>query len=334
MKASLSPEKEERLEASARFKRTQEESERKAAFLEALVNTSTLGVLVVDQESKTIFQNQHFVDLFKMPRNMADEGSHETRLRWFAGTVKKPEQFMQKIRHLYAHPDETTHDEIELKDGTVLDRYSSPVVGKDGNYFGRVWTFRDITAHKQAEEALCLGEERFHAMFDLASVGFAEVDPQTACWLKVNRKMVEITGYSADELVRMSVVDIIHPGDKQAFQEAFRHVTQGEAPGYHAERRYIRKDGALVWVNINMTLIHDAVGQPKWYMAVIEDISARKNAEEELRASKKKLQDLFEFSHDAIMISDPLTGRFSTGNPAAVKLFGAKSEEDFISRSL
>ena len=68
--------------------------------------------------------------------------------------TKNPEQFIQRIRHLNSHPNETSHDEIELKDGTTLDRYSFPAIGKDGKCYGRVWTFRDITGRKRLEAQL------------------------------------------------------------------------------------------------------------------------------------------------------------------------------------
>ena len=135
-------------------KRAEDELRWKTAFLEALVNSSLDGILVVDQERKTSLQNQRFTDLFKMPQHMADEASDENRLRWVTDMVKNPEPFVQKVLHLYAHPNETSHDEIELKDGTTMDRYSFPAIGQDGKYYGRIWTFRDITERKRFEAQL------------------------------------------------------------------------------------------------------------------------------------------------------------------------------------
>jgi two-component system cell cycle sensor histidine kinase/response regulator CckA len=126
----------------------------KTAFLEAQVNASVDGILVVDEQGKQSLQNQRFVDLLKIPRHIADEKVDENRLKWVADMAKNPEQFLIKVLHLYAHPDEISRDEIELKDGTTLDRYSSPVVGQDGKYYGRIWTFRDITERKKLEAQL------------------------------------------------------------------------------------------------------------------------------------------------------------------------------------
>ncbi len=134
--------------------RAEEELRLKTAFLEAMVNTHVVGILVVDQEGKKSLQNQRFVDLFKIPPHIADEKTDENQLHWVASTTKDPAQYVEKVRHLYAHPNENSHDDIELKDGTTLERYSSPVVGKGGKYYGRAWTFRDITERKRFEAQL------------------------------------------------------------------------------------------------------------------------------------------------------------------------------------
>jgi two-component system cell cycle sensor histidine kinase/response regulator CckA len=134
--------------------RAEQELQLKTVFLEALVNNDVLGILVVDQTGKKSLQNQRFVDLFKIPPPIAHEKADENRLRWITDMTKNPTQFIEKVRHLYAHPQESSHDEIELKDGTTLERYSSPVAGKDGTHYGRAWTFRNITERKRFESQL------------------------------------------------------------------------------------------------------------------------------------------------------------------------------------
>ena len=162
-----------------------------------------------------------------------------------------------------------------------------PVCDKDGKVIGIVVMAQDITERKRAAEALRQSEEQLRAMFDLASVGIAQADPRTEQWLRVNKKMCEITGYSVGELLQMRVPDITHPEDRQSDQEAFERVVRGEAPDYRMEKRYIRKDGTLVWVNVNMTVIRDTAGQPTRTMATIEDITERKRLEAQLFQSQK-----------------------------------------------
>jgi len=135
-------------------RRAEEELSWKTAFLEAQVNSSIDGILVVDQKDIKTIQNQRLADLLKIPRHIVDDKDDEKQRQWVTSMVKNPREFGEKIAHLNSHPDEISRDEIDLKDGTILDRYSAPVVGLDGKYYGRIWTFRDITGRKQLEAQL------------------------------------------------------------------------------------------------------------------------------------------------------------------------------------
>jgi PAS domain S-box-containing protein len=149
---------------------------------------------------------------------------------------------------------------------------------------------QEMAERQRAEAALRASEEQYRAIFETASVGIAQSDPRTGQWLRVNEKMCEITGYSADELLRMPISEVTHPEDRQNDWEAFQRVVQGEQPNYRLEKRYIRKDGSLAWVNVNMTVVRDAAGQPVRTVATIEDISERKRAEEEIRKLNATLE--------------------------------------------
>jgi PAS domain S-box-containing protein len=143
---------------------------------------------------------------------------------------------------------------------------------------------------KRAETTLREGEAEFRAMFEMASIGMAQANPSTGQWLRVNAKMCAITGYSADELLGMRIAEVTHPEDRERDGEALQRVIRGEAPDYQMEQRYVRKDGTLAWVNVNMTVIRDAAGQPTRTMATIEDINARKQAEAALREFNQQLE--------------------------------------------
>jgi two-component system, cell cycle sensor histidine kinase and response regulator CckA len=156
-----------------------------------------------------------------------------------------------------------------------------------GEIIGLRGTTQDITERKQAENALRQSEEQFRAMFELASIGMAQADPRTGHFVRVNQKMCAITGYSEAEMFQIRVPEITHPEDRAKDWEAFQAVVRGEAPDYRMEKRYVRKDGKIAWVNVNMTVIRDADGQPTRTIATIEDVSDRKRLEEQLREAQK-----------------------------------------------
>jgi signal transduction histidine kinase/DNA-binding response OmpR family regulator len=148
----LSRQKMEDLEAMVAG-RTRELSS-KTAFLEAQVNSSIDGILVLDGQGRKILQNQRLADLLKIPPPMVADEDPAKQIQWMANMMKNPGQFLEKIAHLDAHPEAVSHDEVELKDKTILDQTSSPVIGPDGKHYGRTWTFRDITERRRLEAGL------------------------------------------------------------------------------------------------------------------------------------------------------------------------------------
>ena len=181
-------------------------------------------------------------------------------------------------------------------------------------------------ARLNAEAEVRASEQQFRAMFEVAAIGVAQADPQTGRWLRVNRKMCAITGYSAAEMLQMRVLDITHPEDRQVDGEEFQRVVRGEAPAYRLEKRYLRKDGSVVWVNVNMTVIRDATGQPTRTLATIEDVTERKVAEVALRDAESLYHSLVEHLPQSVFRKDR-EGRFTYVNSRFCALMGKTKDE-------
>ena len=135
-------------------KQTELELRWKTAFLEAQLNSSPDGILVVDGRGKKLLQNQRMNQLLKIPAQIASAGDDREQLQFVQTKVKNPQAFLDKVGYLNAHPEEIGQDEIELMDGTILDRYSAPVLGTDHTHYGRLWVFRDITEQRALEAQL------------------------------------------------------------------------------------------------------------------------------------------------------------------------------------
>jgi len=185
---------------------------------------------------------------------------------------------------------------------------STPLIGRSGQLVGVLSTDyrvprrpadRDLSVldtlarqaadwieRTQAEEALRASEGRFRGTFENAAVGIANTDRQGG-FLRVNDKLCDIVGYTREELLERSFVEITHPNFLPANLELYARLWRSEIPSFTAEKRYIRKDGSVVWCEVTVSLQCDATGAPAYAIAVIEDVSDRKRLEAELRLAKE-----------------------------------------------
>ncbi|MHC4962320.1 MAG: PAS domain S-box protein [Planctomycetota bacterium] len=146
--------------------------------------------------------------------------------------------------------------------------------------------------------ALSESEALFRATFELAAVGIAHVSPEGR-FLRTNRKFCDIVGYTADEMMNLKFQDITHPDDLATDMRYVNQLLAGELETYTLEKRYIRKGGEWVWIHLTVSLASSEAG-PKWFVAVIKDISERKQAEEVLRQNHDFLDHLTSAVPDAI----------------------------------
>lgn len=148
-------------------------------------------------------------------------------------------------------------------------------------------------------EALQISEERFRSAFEFAAIGMALVAPDGR-WLQVNHALCELVGYTEQELLQIDFQTISHPADLDSDLDYVQKLLAGTIRSYQMEKRYIHKDGRIVWILLSVSLLRDANGQALHFISQIQDITARKHLEEELRAANARLETLAS--------SDGLTG--------------------------
>jgi len=161
----------------------------------------------------------------------------------------------------------------------------------------------DIGERKNAEEKIRRSEEVHRVAFELSPVGMAYVGDDQR-FTRVNQKYCEITGYAAEELLRMKVPELTHPDDLAADRARRDPYLRGDAEEYNNEKRYIRKDGAIRWVSVTARMVRDAAGQPSHSMGVVQDISERRQIEQALRESEAFNRTVLESNPDCAKVLD------------------------------
>ncbi|WP_035456562.1 PAS domain S-box protein [Algoriphagus terrigena] len=195
-------------------------------------------------------------------------------------------------------------------------------------------TVQDITTQKKSElelnqvsGQLIESEANFRTIFEIASLGIAQVDPAKGRIILVNSFYETITGYTTEELLQMNFAELTHPDDREKDWEVFSKALRGEGE-YRNEKRYIRKDGSIVWVRLHVAFIKDELGKPIRTVAICEDISYRKAEEQQL----KLLESVITHTSDAVLITeaepfDEPGPRIVYVNEAFTKMTGYSPEE-------
>lgn len=148
----------------------------------------------------------------------------------------------------------------------------TPEVGCSAGWQG---IMLDVTEQKLVEKELKASEKLFRNTFEAAGVGIAHVTLDGR-WLRVNDKLCEISGYNREELLGTTFLELTPPEDQQASLDRIRRMLAGKLGPYSVEKRYVRKDGARIWVNLSVSLAYKSSGEPDFLVCVADDITERK----------------------------------------------------------
>ena len=226
------------------------------------------------------------MSLWGLPATLVAGKADEPVLRFVTAQAQDPQSFLQRVEYLYEHRQETSRDELSLADGRVLDRYSAPMFGPEGRYYGRVWYFRDITARKREETALM----RLAAIIessDNAIIG-EDLGGVITSW---NKGAEKLFGYAASDMVGTSITRLLPAERQDEENQILGQITRGESVE-HFETLRQDKGGRLIEVSITVSPIKDATGKVIGVSKVARDITERKRAEESSRASQQLIEGI------------------------------------------
>ncbi|WP_019505199.1 PAS domain S-box protein [Pleurocapsa sp. PCC 7319] len=199
-----------------------------------------------------------------------------------------------------------TEERVHHGDGQ-LQTYLSlkiPLLNDEGEVDSIIGIATNITQEKQAQAQLTRLETRFSSTFEQVAVGMALVGLQGE-WLMVNQKLCEIVGYTKAELLQTTFQEITHPEDLAADLNYVRQLLAEEIANYSIEKRYIRKDNSLVWINLTVSLVKNKVGEPEYFISVIEDISDRRNLEVSRQKALQRLSNLHQIDRAIVEARQP-----------------------------
>lgn len=171
----------------------------------------------------------------------------------------------------------------------TIDFSLKPVWDEAGNVVLLIPEGRDVSERRRVEIAWRESEERFRTIFEQAAVGISQVSP-SGQFIRVNQRYCDLLGYTQAELLQRTFQDITHPDDLGFDIVQTRQLFADEISTYSMEKRYIRKDGTIQWVNLTVSSMRDGTGMPAFAIGVVEDIQERKQAEAALRLSEKRFR--------------------------------------------
>ena len=177
--------------------------------------------------------------------------------------------------------------------GTLLVS-AAPIRDAAGKITAGAAVIQDVTASREAEAALRESEERFRSFFDLASIGMTQSAVPSGRYIAVNQSFADITGYTKEELLEKSYADLTHPEDREANLLLYQRLIDNVIRQFAYEKRYLRKDGKVVWVQTTASVVRDSSGTALYTVAVVEDVTERKATEQALRENERRFRTMAE----------------------------------------
>jgi diguanylate cyclase (GGDEF)-like protein/PAS domain S-box-containing protein len=299
------------------------ELERSLSLLRATLESTADGILVVDRQGKIVSCNQQFGAMWNIPSSVLESGDDDRALAYVLNQLTDPQRFLKKVRELYGDPHAESFDVLEFHDGRIFERYSKPQLVA-GEAVGRVWSFRDVTEKRKAEERLLESEERYKKLVELSRYAICvSIDGKITY---INEAGVRgLAANSSDDLIGRELLDFVHPDYKEQAQNKIDEmVATGIAPPVF-EQRLIRMDGAVV--DVEVAAIPFTFKNRPAAQIIINEITDRKAAEEKLRRSEERYRSLVRQSKEGVYIYDPETKKIQEANDVFLAMVGYTEKE-------
>ncbi|MEA2467131.1 MAG: hypothetical protein QOJ57_1257, partial [Thermoleophilaceae bacterium] len=290
-----------------------------------IVETTSEGVWTIDANSVTTFVNARMAEMLGYE---VEEMIGRPLEQFVAGLTPDILAKLEQRRHGVAEQHETL---LRRRDGSELwvSLSNDSLPSDDGEFAGALAMVSDITERKRAEARFEEAKARFEGAFEHAPIGMALVsltDPGFGAMVRVNSALSELLGYDERELSGRTFAEVTHPDDVEADVALARRLLEGEVDSYQTEKRYITASGDVVLASLSAALLPDGQDGAKYSIAHVQDVTARRRAEEEIEERERRFRAAFSLALDAMLIVDD-DRRWLQGNRAAAELLGIEQEE-------
>jgi PAS domain S-box-containing protein len=305
-------------------KKAEEEIRLSNMILKTQQEASPDGILIVDENAKILNVNQSFIRIWGIPGDLLSTRSDEPVLQYIAGQTADPAAFLSRVKSLYENREEKSLEDIPLKNGRVLKRYSAPMLGENNRYFGRVWYFHEITEYKQAEKALSESRQILQGILNTIPVRVFWKDKELT-YLGCNTPFARDAGFEKPE-------DVIGRDDysmgwrdqAELYRADDRAVIGSGKSKYMIEEPQTTPAGETIFLLTSKMPLLDARGDAIGILGTYLDITARKQAEAALRESRQLFSDIISFLPDPTFVINR-DGRVIAWNRALENLSGVSA---------
>jgi len=265
--------------------------QRQNAVLQAQQEATIEGILLVDRDRNVSSYNQRFLDLWQIPQSIAQTRDDRRLLDYVRSQLVQPQAFIEWVEKLYQDSQTRNVEEIQLRDGRTLERYSQPVVSSQGEYYGRIWCFRDISDRKSIEAELRRSRQHLRNVLDSISAQVGVLDAE-GYYLDVNAVTLAPAGLRREDVIGKRLdctYGVSHSPQVQAqLREAIASCQRGEAIQKSLTVRI--GESEFVTFDAYFTPIYNTSGQLEYIIASGVDVTARQQAEQQLRMQSQTLQ--------------------------------------------
>jgi two-component system, cell cycle sensor histidine kinase and response regulator CckA len=264
-------------------KREEEELQQSFSLIQATLESTADGILVVDRSGNITNYNAQFIKMWNIPEYIMAEGKDREAINFVLVQLKSPKDFVSKVNELYSHPEDESFDVLEFKNGRIFERYSHPQ-RIDGRPVGRVWSFRDVTQRKVAEEQLQESEERYRRLVDFSPYAIAVYFEGK--FVFANPAAIKLIGATDEsQLIGTPFMNIIHPDDVEVVHQRVLIAMKERKALPPMEEKLIRLDGLVVEVEVtSLPIIFQ--GKPATQV-VVRDITEQKKLQNQFFQSQK-----------------------------------------------